>query len=137
MSSKAVPLRQVLLEFTASTLVEDGKKPRNFRDSLSALELTDEGRTLFAGVDETVNAAPTIERLSLVNGGYAAHEPFALDDFLDLPDPSPKKGRVDEVDIEGLAVDGSYLWVVGSHSCNRKKPKKRDPAESIQRLSTV
>jgi len=30
------------------------------------------------------------------------------------------------VDIEGLAVDGEYLWVVGSHALARRNPRKTD-----------
>jgi hypothetical protein len=28
-----------------------------------------------------------------------------------------------EIDVEGLAYADDYLWVVGSHSTKRKKPK--------------
>lgn len=135
MSTKVVPHRQIPLEFAPSTVSDD--EPRKFRDSLSALELADDGRTLFLGVDETVNATPTIERLSLSGPGYAAHEALPVEDFLALPDGAPKKGRVGEIDIEGLAVNDSFLWVVGSHSAARKKPKRRPPEEAIERLATV
>lgn len=136
MSAKVAPHRQIPLEFAPST-VTDRTEHRKFRDSLSAVELADDGRTLFLGVDETVDATPTIERLSWTGDGYAAHQPLAVEAFLDLPDPAPKKGRVTEVDIEGLAVCGSFLWVVGSHSSRRKKPKHRSAEEDIQRLASV
>ncbi len=136
MSAKAPPHRQISLQFAPST-VPDRKEPRKFRDSLSAVELADGGRTLFLGVDETVDATPTIERLSRAGDGYAAHQPLAVADFLALPDPTPKKGRVAEVDIEGLAVCDSFLWVVGSHSSRRKKPKHRSAEQDIERLASV
>lgn len=136
MSTKPVPHRQISLEFAQST-VPDTKKPRKFRDSLSAIELTDDGRTLFLGVDETVDASPTIERLSFTGDGYAAHQPLRVEEFLTLRDPTRKKGRVPEIDIEGLAVCDSYLWLVGSHSACRKKPKQRSVAEDIERLASV
>jgi hypothetical protein len=112
-------------------------KPRKFRDSLSAVEHADDGRTLFLGVDETVEATPTIERLAWTGERYAAHEPLRVEEFLTLPDPRPKKGRVSEIDIEGLAVCDSFLWLVGSHSSARKKPKHRSAAEGIERLASV
>lgn len=136
MSAKATPSRQVALEFAPSTAPEQ-KKPRKFRDSVSAIELADEGRTMFLGVDETVGATPTIERLSWTGDGYAAHQPLPVDAFLALTDTTPKKGRISEVDIEGLAVCDSFLWVVGSHSTARKKPKHRSTQEDLARLATV
>lgn len=136
MNAKAVRQRQISLEFAPSTAPTE-KKPRRFRESLSAVELADAGRTLFVGVDETVNATPTIERLSWTGDGYAAHEPLAIEDFLKLRDTKPKKGRIREVDIEGLAACDSYLWVVGSHSSARKKPKQRSVEEDLERLARV
>jgi hypothetical protein len=56
---------------------------------------------------------------------------------LTLPKTKPKKGRVPEVDIEGLAACDSFLWVVGSHSSARKKPKHRSVTEDIDRLARV
>lgn len=136
MNANAVVQRQISLEFAPSAGPSD-KKPRLFRDSLSAVELAPDGRTLFVGVDETVNVTPTIERLSWTGDGYAAHEPLAIEDFLTLPKPKQKKGRVPEVDIEGLAACDSFLWVVGSHSSARKKPKHRSVEEDIDRLARV
>lgn len=137
----ATARRQILLEFTPSTVGGEKKKPRKFRDSLSAVEFADDGRTLFLGVDETVNAAPTIERLTQVGDGYAAHQPLPVQDFLELPNPQPNKGRVGELDIEGIAVHGGYLWLVGSHSSRRKKAKakakRNSPAEDLARLAKV
>jgi hypothetical protein len=128
--------RRVSLEFAPSTAPE-GKKSPKFRDSLSAVEVADDGNTLFVGVDETVNETPTIERLSWTGDGYAAHQPLPVDQFFTLAEPTPKKGRVSEIDIEGLAVCDSFLWVVGSHSSARKKPKHRSVEEDIERLATV
>jgi hypothetical protein len=132
----AKPERQISLEFAPSAAPERKKSPK-FRDSLSAIEVADDGKTLFIGVDETVNATPTIERLSWTGDGYAAHQPLPVDEFLTLAEPTPKKGRVSEVDIEGLAVCDSFLWVVGSHSSARKKPKHRSVEEDLERLATV
>jgi uncharacterized protein DUF3616 len=136
MNAKAVPHRQIALEFTPPVTPE-GRKARRFRDSLSAVEVADDGRTLFLGVDETVNATPTIERLCFRDDRYAAHEPLALDSLITLPDSTAKKGRVGEIDIEGFAACDSFLWVVGSHSAARKKPKQRSIEEDFKRLARV
>jgi len=136
MDAKAVPHRQVALEFASSTAREK-KKARKFRDSLSAVELADDGQTLFVGVDETVNSTPSIERLSRTGDRYAEHEPLPVAELLTLPNATPQKGRVGEIDIEGLAVCGSFLWVVGSHSSARKKPNGRSVEEGLKRLARV
>lgn len=72
------------------------------------------GRTLFIACDETA----TVERLILNDDGEAfeRHRDVALGDFFELP-----AGRRGEMDIEGLSVDGGYLWVTGSHSLIRNK----------------
>lgn len=58
---------------------------------------------------------------------------FPLAELLDLP------GEADEeADLEGMAVAGGYLWVVGSHGLKRKNAKPdRDHAENAKRLSKV
>jgi hypothetical protein len=136
MNAKAVPHRQIVLELAPSVGPEQ-RKACKFRDSLSAIELADDGSTLFLGVDETVNATPSIERLSLTGDRYTGHESLPIDELLTLPDASLQKGRVGEVDIEGLAVCSSFLWVVGSHSAARKKPKGRSVEEDLKRLARV
>ena len=58
---------------------------------------------------------------------------FPLVDLLELP------GEADEeADLEGMAVDGGYLWVVGSHGLKRKNAKPdRDNAGNAKRLAKV
>ncbi|HEX8362992.1 MAG TPA: DUF3616 domain-containing protein [Longimicrobium sp.] len=82
------------------------------------------GRTLWVANDETIS----LERLVLGGEDPAAgevsargHERFSLDGYLDLPAPATGGKKAKEIDIEGLAFDGRHLWVVGSHSLNRKK----------------
>lgn len=73
------------------------------------------GDTLFLSADECAH----VEMLHrLPDGGFGDHARLALCSLFDLPDPG------DEMDIEGLAVDGGWLWIVGSHSRTRRKPKK-------------
>ena len=73
------------------------------------------GDTMFLGSDEGV----CIERLSRSDAGWARHRRFALDAILEL-DASG------EADIEGLAEDDGWLWVLGSHARTRPKIGKSD-----------
>jgi hypothetical protein len=132
-------IRQTLLSFRVPEGYE-GEVPENhrFRSSLSSLVFADGGRTAFLGGDETIEATPTIERLVRgEDGGYGGHESFSVSDFFDLPENKAKKGRVEEIDIEGLAIAGGYLWLSGSHSSVRKKPKGRSPEDDIARLARL
>lgn len=99
------------------------------------------GKTLWVANDETI----TLERLTLQNGHmggnytYDNHTQFSLSDYLTLPEqPSTSKDEISEADVEGLAYDNGYLWVVGSHSWKRNKPKlESDIADDLRRLATV
>lgn len=62
---------------------------------------------------------------------YGESTDFPLADLLDLPGKDD-----DEADLEGLAVDGDWLWVVGSHGLKRKNAKPgRSDAENAKRLA--
>ncbi|MCA1675554.1 MAG: DUF3616 domain-containing protein, partial [Actinobacteria bacterium] len=75
----------------------------------------------------------TVERLTAVDGAYQAHVTFPLGKVIALPG-----GPQDEVDVEGLARQGPYLWAVGSHSSRRKRIKdKHDDEKSVRRLARV
>ncbi|MGH3917357.1 MAG: DUF3616 domain-containing protein [Pseudonocardiaceae bacterium] len=88
-----------------------------------------EGHCLWIAGDETA----TVERLSPVDSGYGDQVSFALADVVMLPgEPA------DEVDVEGMARHGPYLWAVGSHSTRRKRIKSRhSEAKSVRRLARV
>ena len=115
----------VTLEF--DTDLNDLAKGKALRDGLSvALQI---GATLWVANDETVS----LERLTpLPDDGagacrYGQHKQFQLGDYLALPvPPSDDPEELDEADIEGLAFDAGYLWLVGSHSLKRKKPKLKE-----------
>src|SRR5690348_608848 len=78
------------------------------RNNLSVIKQS--GACLWAASDETA----TIERLVTEDWRmFGRHTPFRLADFFDLP------AMGGEVDVEGLAIDGPYLWVCGSHSLKR------------------
>ncbi|HYG87363.1 MAG TPA: DUF3616 domain-containing protein [Azospirillum sp.] len=97
--------------------------------NLSVAELV--GRTLFVASDEGAR----IERLVTRDGTvYGEHTSFALADAFDLPG-----GPEGEADIEGVSADSGWLWVVGSHSLARRKPKPglESDAESLDKLTAV
>jgi hypothetical protein len=118
-------LRRVTLDFHHDDPSADASV---VRQDLSACELT--GSCLWLGCDETT----TIQRLvRTAAGSFAQHRSLALSEALALP-----AGPDEEIDIEGFAEDDGFLWIVGSHSLKRKKPKRRDSAaEALARLSEV
>lgn len=107
------------------------KKGKQLRDGLSAVVAR--GSTLWLANDESCS----LERLSRVSADdaelhYAAHVQYPLRDYLDLP------CERSEIDIEGLDIDGDWLWLVGSHSLKREKPDADAPAqEQRQALATL
>ena len=63
---------------------------------------------------------------------FGDHARFDLASVLQLP------GGAEEIDIEGMDVNGGYLWLIGSHSLKRKKAETDKPAaENIKRLAAV
>jgi hypothetical protein len=89
------------------------------------------GDTLFVASDETAG----VDRLEPAGDGHwAGHRHVSLADMFDLPD-----GPDGEMDIEGLAVDDGWLWVVGSHSLKRDKPKrdKYGHAAALMRMTEI
>ncbi|MFO0701573.1 MAG: DUF3616 domain-containing protein [Nitrospira sp.] len=120
----------VLLEFNSD--LNALSKDKSLRDGLSvALQI---GETLWVANDETIS----LERLSLVTDRktgpyrYGSHTQFSLHNYLHLPVPPRARTDVEEVDVEGLDYQDGYLWLVGSHSLKRKKPKPKDRAKEAQ-----
>jgi hypothetical protein len=68
------------------------------------------GDTLFLGSDEGV----CLERLSRGPAAWAGHQRFPLDAIFALESS-------EEADVEGLAEDDGWLWVLGSHARTRPK----------------
>ncbi|WP_448572102.1 DUF3616 domain-containing protein [Trichothermofontia sp.] len=108
--------------------------PTDIVSDLSAVVLTPEPY-LWVGSDETT----AIERLSPIRATipgesvpqvWGNHHSFAIADLLDWPTET-------EIDFEGFDYDDHYLWVVGSHSPKRKKPKGKNPDKDIEQLATV
>jgi Protein of unknown function (DUF3616) len=101
---------------------------KHVRDGLSAAIRV--GDYLWLCCDERVS----LERLKL-NGTeeFSEHTCYDLTEFLHLPG-----GKTCEIDVEGLAYEDHYLWLVGSHSLARKKPRKEDsPEKQMKRLAKL
>lgn len=99
---------------------------KNIREGISSITCT--GKYLWVAGDENIS----IQRLELLeDGSYGKAKNYFLKDFIELPVPD------EEADIEGMDVDGNYLWIVGSHSYKRKKirTEKEDKEGEIDRLS--
>jgi hypothetical protein len=73
------------------------------------------GSTLFLGSDEGVS----IERLRQNKRGWVGCGRTHLADCLDID-------GTEEADIEGLAEDDGWLWILGSHAKTRPKLKRTD-----------
>ncbi|MBD0270219.1 MAG: DUF3616 domain-containing protein, partial [Cyanobacteria bacterium Co-bin8] len=115
----AKPTRQLTLtvQETAQAILQD----------LSAVRCI--GNHIWLGSDEGTD----LERLTLAGGTTDEHESIPVAKFLDLPE-----GENTEIDIEGLAYADHYLWIVGSHSLKRKKPKSDSShEEAMARLQVV
>ncbi len=95
--------------------------------NLSAVTTTPDG-SLWLGSDEL----KTIERLSpLQPHMFGKHRSFAINDYIPLPNPA------NEIDIEGMDYANHYLWLTGSHSPKRGKPKGKNPEKDVNRLAEV
>lgn len=85
------------------------------------------GGTLFLGSDEGV----CVERLRRDGDAWTRHRRLPLDAILDLD-------KSKEADIEGLAQDDGWLWVLGSHARTRPKiGKSGDDRLDLDAFSTL
>jgi len=118
----ASPAR-VVLEFSKKVI----KGQPELATELSAVECI--GDDLWLGADE----GTALERLSPDGPDrYGHHGHFPLEALIDLP-----AGTDHEIDIEGMAYREPYLWVAGSHSLTRKKPKGKHLAKDLARLAEM
>lgn len=89
------------------------------------------GDCLFLACDETAS----VERLRrLEDGTFGDHRHYVLDEFVSLPG-----GAEGEMDIEGLCAEGGFLWIVGSHSLKRCKPKRdeSDAGDALKNMEEI
>ncbi len=125
--SFARPTKETSPDSTGNGAV--GPHPTEIIQDLSTVVA--DGRYLWLGSDEFT----CVERLTRQDdGSFGEHRRFELNGIFDLPEVSDE-----EIDIEGLDVDGDYLWVIGSHSAKREKPDPEDDSveEIIKKLSRV
>jgi hypothetical protein len=104
------------------------KELKRIGDTFSALVLHEEH--LWLGGDE----GTSIDLMTRDNtDNFGNHKRFDLSQLLQLPG-----GAKAEIDIEGLDVNGGYLWLVGSHSLKRNKPDDNSTYdENIARISDI
>jgi hypothetical protein len=119
------PKRSAILRFNPAMPKKDLEKTR---DNVSAIVF--DGDVLWLGGDE----GTSIHRMTQDgSGNFGNHVSFDLKDTLKLPGPAKE-----EIDIEGLDVDGGYLWLIGSHSAKRKKAEDdKTTSENLTRLATI
>ena len=102
---------------TASIRMQTGEASGNDKTRKNFSAGSRVGNTLFVAADEQA----VIDRLTPVDRNtWGNHARFALCDLLDLADPD------EEADLEGLAADDGWLWVLGSHARTRPKPEKAE-----------
>lgn len=119
--------KHVILQFDDK--VKNYSKGKDVREGLSSVERS--GDYLWLACDESIG----LERLKIdESGNFSQHQSFCLLDYIDLP---ASDGC--EIDIEGMCFHEHYLWLVGSHSLKRKKPKEESAnvEKQIQKLAKV
>lgn len=96
--------------------------------SLSGLAVR--GTTMLLAPDE---GAALVALSSHGEGDWGDPVELPLSDLVDLPGDAD-----DEVDVEGIDVTDSWVWVTGSHSVKRKKVKAGTPPSEVgARLARV
>lgn len=118
------PKAKLLLRFQDKAALRHVEDP--IEKDLSAAARWEE--CLFVSCDETAG----VERLTAAEGCWGDHRHFALGELVDLP-----AGPDGEMDIEGLACDDGWLWVVGSHALKRDKPKAGDPEKALREMGEI
>lgn len=122
--------------YTRTPLLRFASNQKDLTGALSAAVFV--GDQLWVASDELTS----VERLSTDDGlTFGDHESFPLETLITLPALGTDFDQ--EIDIEGMDYDGSYLWLVGSHSFKRKKAESKkpeehnDPAKMIAKLAKV
>ena len=93
------------------------------------------GQDLWVGGDEGTTLAGLRRD---AHGAWRVVQTLDLSTVLALPREAEPGKEIPEIDIEGLDWHDGFLWVVGSHSLKRGKPKpKDDVAEALDDLHKV
>ncbi len=122
--SQGFLLSRVQLDMGRAGTVRDAE---DVITQLSAVTVDSAGN-LWVGADEGRH----LDRLSPLNGArFGEHRIFTAAKLLELP------GDDEEIDIEALEIVGEDLWLSGSHSAKRKKPKGKKLEKNLKRLATV
>ncbi len=114
---------RILLRFD-----REAHDPERLRGHLSACARDQDGH-LWLGTDELT----ALSRLKAKAPGV-----FAKHDYTDLSDRLQLVEDDEEIDVEGLDIEGDRLWIVGSHTSARKGVKPgRDVEKNLKRLTQV
>jgi hypothetical protein len=112
----------------------EGEEAEGIVGDLSAATFGPDG-TLWVASDELSGGRVTVSALTRKESDiYGRHRLFPLDESVELMEQT---GRKTEADIEGLHVAEGYLWVTGSHSSKRSRPKHQSAAKDLERLARV
>lgn len=112
---------QIRLQFDPS----DGKHDPPATQMSAAVRI---GATLIVAGDE----GGALEVLAPEKDCWAQVARVSLHELVRLPaDPDI------EIDIEGLAVEGDWLWVIGSHSLKRQKPRGKSTRQDLSDLKII
>lgn len=121
------PAATVMLRFSDARAIQHVNDPIH-RDLSTATRC---GDSLFLSCDETAG----VDRLTRCDDGlWGNHVHYPLGGLIDLP-----AGPDGEMDIEGLHCADGWLWVCGSHSLKRKRPKRpgHGPIQALERMETI
>ena len=121
----ADPAARIQLDFRHHGALDTIDEP--MRGDISGMAA--DGPYLWLVSDETCS----LERLTRqADGSYSEHRSYDLGKIFKLPGET-------EIDLEGMTLDGGWLWLVGSHALKRKKPRPdQDSAKkTIKRLGRL
>ena len=90
-------------------------------DALSLSGVAAVGEYLFLAPDE---GASLVRLRRSGDAEYTAATSYPVADFVDTPGDTG-----DELDLEGLDIDGGYLWLAGSHSAVRTRVRDQTTSD--------
>lgn len=124
----AGPVGTVTLKFQDQRMMRHVDDPVH-KDLSAAARI---GDTLFVCCDETAGVDRLTWQDDPAGGHWGNHEHISLGEMIELPG-----GPGGEMDIEGLAADDGWLWIVASHSLKRGKPDGDDPGADLKAMGEI